>query len=258
MIVIVASVGLTMFFSCNQSLPEDVFPSPKKNEKTGKWGFVYEGKTIIKYKFDDADEFSSGFARVGLDGKWGFIDKKGKKIIPLKYDFASIFSDDVAKVGLDGKYGFIDKTGNEVIPVKYELIGEFTEGLAKVGLNEKYGFIDKTGKEIIPLKYEEVGDFKNGFVKVMNKGKYSYIDKTGKMVFQSKQEYSGEIRFEKSKNAVLNFTLSADLQKVTNLKLKVGEMILTPENFDNQRMKSDKKIILKISGKLKFKSKFRD
>jgi len=180
LIAIVASVGLTLFFACNQSLPEDVFPSPKKNEKTGKWGFVYEGKTIIKYKFDDADDFSSGLARVGLGEKWGYIDKKGKEIIPLKYDFASIFSDDVAKVGLDGKYGFIDKTGKEIIQLIYEEIYDFKEGLAKVLLNGKYGFIDKTGEEIIPLKYDDVGDFTNGLIKVKESGTYSYVDKTGK------------------------------------------------------------------------------
>ena len=39
-------------------------------------------------KYDVADGFSEGLARVILNGKWGFIDKSGREVIPCKYDNA--------------------------------------------------------------------------------------------------------------------------------------------------------------------------
>jgi len=56
-----------------------------------------------------------------------------------------------------------------------------------------------------------------------------------KPVFFSEQEYSGEIPFEKSKNAALHLTLSADLKKVVKFKLSADNLYLTPENLDKQR-----------------------
>ena len=181
-IAIVASIGLTMFFSCKQSMPEDAFPSPQRNEKTGKWGFVYEKRKIITDRYDSADEFSSGLARVELDKKWGYIDKTGTEIISLKYQVANNFKGDLAKVGLNGKYGLIDKTGKAIIPLIYESIDDFNEDLVKVGLNGKYGFIDKTGKEIIQIKYDRIGHFNNGLVSVKLNEKYGFVNRKGKTV----------------------------------------------------------------------------
>jgi hypothetical protein len=53
-----------------------------------------------------------------------FIDKNDLAVIPFKYDFAAGFTEgniskDFSMVGIDGKYGFIDKTGKEVVPIKY-------------------------------------------------------------------------------------------------------------------------------------------
>jgi len=181
-IAIVASAVMMMFFSCKPTLPENVFPEPKKDEKTGKWGYVYQEKKIIKYQYDDAYDFSSGLACVKLNGYWGYVDKTGNKIIPFQYVFAESFNEDLAKVGSESGLGFIDKTGMEIIPLKYETIEAFTDGLAKVGLNGNYGYIDKTGNEIIPLIYEEAGNFKDDWLKVKLNGKYGYVDKSGTMV----------------------------------------------------------------------------
>jgi hypothetical protein len=180
LIVTVSSIVLAMFLGCKPSLPEDVFPSPAKDEKNGKWGYVYQDKKIIKNKFDEAEDFSSGLARVKLNGVWGYIEKTGKEIIPLKYQYAYDFNDNIAMVGLDEKFGFIDKIGKEIIPLKYEWIGNYPDDLLKVRLNGKYGVIDKTGNEIISIKYEELGFFHEGFARVTLDGKYGTIDKTGK------------------------------------------------------------------------------
>lgn len=47
-------------------------------------------------------------------GKWGYINNTGQTIIPLKFDSADYFFDGKAKVKLDGREFYIDKTGKEV------------------------------------------------------------------------------------------------------------------------------------------------
>ena len=152
-------------------------------ELNGKYGFIdKQGNTVIPCKYDWADSFSEGLARVKLNGKWGFIDKQGNEVIPFKYDYARSFSEGLAKVELNGKYGFIDKQGNTVIPCKYESADSFSEGLALVELNGKYGFIDKQGNEVIPCKYDWIWSFSEGLAAVELKRKVGFIDKQGHTV----------------------------------------------------------------------------
>ena len=77
--------------------------------------WIYDEVTKFMLKYDDANNFSEGLARVKLNGKYGYIDKQGTEVIPLKYDYANNFSEGLALVGLADKYGFIDKQGTEVV-----------------------------------------------------------------------------------------------------------------------------------------------
>ncbi|EIL3899587.1 WG repeat-containing protein, partial [Campylobacter coli] len=44
------------------------------------------GEFVIKPNFDDAWYFREGLAKVGLNGKYGFIDKSGKIVIEPIFD----------------------------------------------------------------------------------------------------------------------------------------------------------------------------
>ncbi|NDV47902.1 hypothetical protein D0T49_12680 [Paludibacter sp. 221] len=168
--------------------------TPNENKK-GKWGYVNEkGKAVIKYKYDEAREFSEGLAAVKHKGLFGYIDETGKVVIPLEYDDATLFSEGVAivKKATDFRYGkrsslrwgLIDKTGKAITDFKYTEIGSFSEGLAKAkDDNHNWGIIDKTGKEIIPVRYREIGNFSDGLIKVKYNN-WRFIDKTGNEVFQ--------------------------------------------------------------------------
>lgn len=69
----------------NQALAQDL--TPKKNETTGKWGYVNkQGKIVIPYKYEIAAEFSEGLAAVAINTKGGYIDQTGKTVIPFKYE----------------------------------------------------------------------------------------------------------------------------------------------------------------------------
>lgn len=171
--------------------------SPQKNSKS-KWGYVNEiGKTVIKYKYDEARVFSEELAAVAREGKWGYIDKQGKLIIPLIYDGVGDFSEGLAKVKNNRKWGFIDKIGKEIVPMKYDEISLFFKGMAKVKSGKYLGFIDKTGKEIIPVKYDEIVVLSEEWLaKVRSGNVWGLIDKTGKEIIPVKYNEIGEFSKE--------------------------------------------------------------
>ena len=77
-------------------------------------------------------------ARVRLNDKWGFIDKSGSEVIPCKYDGADSFSEGLAKVKLNGNDGYITQTG-----IWYDNAdNNLSDNLRRVLLNHKWGFID--------------------------------------------------------------------------------------------------------------------
>jgi len=205
-ILLVAIMVSATFFACTPTLPEHVFPEPKKDEKTGKWGYVYQKKKIIKNQYDDAYDFSSGLARVKLNGFWGYIDKTGKEIIAMKYETIEDFADDMAKVGLDGKYGYIDKTGKEIIALIYEEAGKFKNDWLKVKSNGKYGYVDKTGKTVVPFIYDSSVDlslvkalmFKGGSCEYYPEGRGSWI--------AGENTYILDLKFTLEKNVSDNAT----------------------------------------------------
>ncbi len=185
-------------------------------------GFInYLGEMITTFKYENANFFKDGLAKVMRKGKYGFIDKIGNEVIPLKYDWACDFSEGLAMVSLNHKKGFIDKTGTEIIPLLYYtaklfrdeitivklykgdndsiinkkdyeviptsydffLFTGFPEGLAVViSSDEKFGFIDKTGREVIPLIYNWANKFSEGLACVLINEKFGYIDKTGREI----------------------------------------------------------------------------
>jgi hypothetical protein len=98
------------------------------------------------------------------------------------YDFIGDFSEGYAKVKLNGKWGLIDGEGNEIVPPEYVQVGEFHEGLVAVKLkaeNQNWGFIDKTGKVVVPPKYDDVSDFYQGYALVYLDGYWGRINTKG-------------------------------------------------------------------------------
>ena len=162
---------------------------PFQNEQ-GKWGFIgiaqqFE-KKIIPPKYDDADLFSNGRARVKLNGLYGYIDKNGVEIIPPRYKSASDFKLNCAFVKTDDKYALIDTCGKEITPPifdEYEPIDLFENGLNAVRTGDKWGFIDKNGQWVIPAQYDHVFNFRSGLAKVYTAPDDFYINPQGKTVY---------------------------------------------------------------------------
>jgi hypothetical protein len=182
-----------------------------------KAGFRNEAGTIvIPAKYDAADNFSGGLARVFLNGKGGFIDKTGKAVVPLKYDMVYEFQEGFAVVNKGyqefnedsvlalGKFGFVNRSGIEVIPLKYDDAFGFQVGIAPVNLGKtyrngklfsegKWGFIDNKGKEITAIQYDWIDTLSDGMYlvnkgiryqsgKLLSGGKFGYVNTGGEVI----------------------------------------------------------------------------
>lgn len=91
--------------------------------------------------------FAEGFTMIKTDNhskeKWGYMDKTGKNITPIKYDSADYFHEGLAKVEINKKRGYIDKTGKEIVPLIYDYVyaSNFNESVVIVRLNDKWGIM---------------------------------------------------------------------------------------------------------------------
>ena len=168
-------------------------------DSNGKYGFIDKtGQVVISCQWEAVESFHEGLAGV-IDsfGKWGFIDKTGQVVIPCQWDFAFHFSEGLAGVeDSSGKLGYIDKTGRVVIPCRWIDVGWFHEGFACMkDANGKYGYIDKTGSVVIPCQWENAYSFNEGLASVKDSfGKWGYIDKTGRVVIPCKWISGGRFR----------------------------------------------------------------
>ena len=158
-----------------------------------------DGKRLCSLDFDYLDNFHEDRALVCVAGKgYGFVDPKMNFVIPMKYERADEFNNGKAKVELDGVWYTIDTSGKltRLSPEKgddrYQDIGEYSEGLCKVSTMKlgfmdlayhsdyseiagTWGYVDEAGNEVIKPQYIYAYDFENGMA-IVCKGKWT-IDK---------------------------------------------------------------------------------
>jgi hypothetical protein len=149
----------------------------------GKEGFVNKYNSDEPIIYDEADDFpTNGFALTRIGKKYGYIDETGSIIMPPKYDRAEEFRDGVAKVYIQNDLYFLTSEGKEItIKKKYDSIGIFKEGFAPVAINGKWGYINQNADEVIPPDYEEVSvyGYSEGLVAVKKNNQWGFVDTTG-------------------------------------------------------------------------------
>lgn len=167
------------------------------------------GKWIIQPRFEMADEFSCGLARVGrhieqkrqdggreLNEQYGYIDRTGKLVIAFKYSNGLMFSEGLAAVqdAKSTQWGFIDTKGKQVLPAIYFSPGRFINGQAlitqvkgdKDGCKVWDEYIDKQGRTLKIIPSEEPNN--QQLVRIRWNGKTGYATRTGKIVITPKYE----------------------------------------------------------------------
>jgi len=93
--------------------------------------------------------YADGLALAVERDRQGYIDANGELAFPLrKYDEAHDFANGRARIKLDGKFGYLDKKGNLVIANKFAGASDFKNGLASVLGPEGWAYIDTDGKTV--------------------------------------------------------------------------------------------------------------
>ncbi len=136
----------------------------------------------------DVAGFQNGLALIKLGEKWGYMDAAGKLAIPAKYDDANDFTDGYAAVKSGTSFFVLDKKGTEtavdgpgILDIK-----DFSEGLAPYKTaDKKTGFIGTDGKIAIQAQYQSVGYFSNGLAWAKDMGgMLGYINPKGEWVIK--------------------------------------------------------------------------
>jgi len=169
------------------------------SSKTNKLGFIdKKGNIIIEPQFDAStvmlvtghlitnDEsfryfFNEGLASVGINGKYGYIDKSGNFVIKPQYNMTEPFINGIAAVKIGDKWGFINKSGETIVkPSLQDIFACDNDNYLVFRQNNKVGYINKNGKVAIPPQYDYAGCFSEGLAQVLVGDKVGYIDKSGK------------------------------------------------------------------------------
>lgn len=182
--------------SCNLSDGNTPYTSKtelwRAQNGSGKWGFIdRKGNFVIQAIYDDAENFSCGYALVKINGSYMFINTDGKLQNAPFFERSEGFYHNYAIVRVDGKYGILDKNLNFVVQPIYNSLSAEWDGVAANGLTpfqltskDNYGFLNvTTGKVAIQPQYDGVV---YNFV-----GNYAVVYKNGKMgLINAKGEYS--------------------------------------------------------------------
>lgn len=120
-------------------------------KENGHYKFIdIQGNTISIPKYDEIDPYIfNDLTAVKNNNKWGFINAKNEVIINFKFDQANRFHNGLAKVIVNKKHGFINTKGVVVIPIKFDEANYyFTDELEELILNGKKYYFNKQGKQI--------------------------------------------------------------------------------------------------------------
>lgn len=115
--------------------------------RPGAWGFYHAATGKVRWgdRFENVREFSSGFAPVKTDGKWGYIDRRGRVVVPAIYDNAYPFRNGIAVVRQGDLRGFLHASESAGLQVlfepQFEDVYRFSNGLAPAKTGGKWGYI---------------------------------------------------------------------------------------------------------------------
>ncbi len=163
------------------------------------WGYRdSRGNVVIAPRYIIAHDFlRTGIAAVVDSQGWAYIDRDGEVVVrPFVVDNGpDYFMEGWARLILDGKFGFFDSTGHIVIPPQFDFASPFREGRAAVATGCRvrwegemrvweggcWGFIDREGGVVIPLRYEAVEPFSGGQSRVKLQGHWITVDRNGNL-----------------------------------------------------------------------------
>ncbi|MES2513638.1 MAG: WG repeat-containing protein [Bacteroidota bacterium] len=193
---------------------------PLKNT-ADKFGFIDTlGHWIIEPQYDDAADFSEGFASVCKNDSCFYINKEGQKVSGHYFEEAESYKDGVAIVKKDNLYFMINRSG-QFISKGYQDISESSEKLYVSKSNNLYGAINAKGEIVIPFSYKKLGNFKNGYAYYLA-AQYGLVDVTNRLL-QANWDWISDV----DTNAI------AIVKKTNQFGLMtVNEQLILPTEYD--------------------------
>lgn len=295
---------MSLFALSNCSVVDGLKGDEKESPETlhpvllnGKWGFINNsGNMVIEPDYDEARDFSYGFAAVRqgttwgyvseetktlvipttlsvagdfsgglapaqlLGEKYGFINTSGEFTISAQYDFASAFSENLAAVRSDGLWGYVSSSGEVSIELTFSDAQSFSEGVAAVETFEGWVYIDQTGNEIIKPDFQisAAGEFSEGLAPVQTSEGWGYINKMGDPVITPGYNQAGI--FSQGLAWVLNDNYIGFINQSGEIIIpyQFAEVKSFSENMSAVRLSSDWFFIAKNSGRITINEPFYD
>lgn len=129
-------------------------------KKDDKAGIVdSQGKYVLAPEYDDLDGFESGFARVCIDGKWGFMNEHYEIVIPCKFDKEYWFGiPECTSAAVNKRWGVIDSKGEWIIEPQYDLVIALDSTEYFEAEQDGYHFYIDRQNNIVSNKYEGFSD----------------------------------------------------------------------------------------------------
>lgn len=129
-------------------------------KKDDKAGIVdSQGKYVLAPEYDDLDGFESGFARVCIDGKWGFMNENYEIVIPCKFDKEYWFGiPECTSAAVNKRWGVIDSKGEWIIEPQYDLVIALDSTEYFEAEQDGYHFYIDRQNNIVSNKYEGFSD----------------------------------------------------------------------------------------------------
>ncbi len=178
---------------------------------------------VLAPKYDVIRAFYKGYAKVGINDKWGIIDPTGKEVVEAVYDevgdyynnttwakkgknlglvhngqFIAIegvtkfgfFGQDLIPAQKDGKFGYVNLEGQWILKPRFDKAKEFSKNMAPVCINDKWGYINLIGSCVVQLVYSNAEPFSTSGLAAVQKGGWGFIDETGSLVIPADYEIS--------------------------------------------------------------------
>lgn len=140
------------------------------------YGYIdTDGKWVIAPKYDDAFEFSEGFAVVYKEDSCYFINKEDSKVSTEFFDEAESYNNGIAVVKRKNLHYLINRSGL-IVSKGYQDISKSSENIFVCKLNNLYGVVNSKDETIIPFNYSKIGNFKNDFAYYILDGKYGLLN----------------------------------------------------------------------------------
>ena len=194
-----ALIFAALIIGSAQVFAQNLYPVLKKD----KWGYMNnEGKMVIDFKYDLAQNFHSGYASVALGNMPCLIDVKENRVIDTGiYQFIGTFSEGMVPV-MDYKSMryYLNSKGKVVLTLPAEIYDSrsFFNGIARVGkkidihqnkfgydisnLGYKFAYIKKDGSYITEFIFDDGDDMENDIGRYMQGAKFGLFDSTGKII----------------------------------------------------------------------------